>query len=77
MEHRHGPTGQQATGVVRPDIDPAAIAEGLITIVLSLLMSLVQTRSSAEDLAGRAVAVLHAALAPVVAPAPAPARSRR
>jgi len=69
--------GQQATGVVRPDIDPAAITEGLITIVLSLLMSLVQTRSSAEDLAGRAVAVLHAALAPVVAPAPAPARSRR
>lgn len=67
--------GQQATGVVRPDIDPDAIAEGLITIVLALLMSLVQTRSSAEDLAARAVAVLHAALAPVAAVTPA--RPRR
>ena len=46
--------GQQATGVVRPDIDPDAIAEGSHHIVLSLLMSLVQTRSSAEDLAARA-----------------------
>lgn len=66
---------QQASGVVRADVDPGEMADGLMTIVLSLLMTLVQTRSDPEVLAGRAVAVLHAALSPVVEPTSA--RPRR
>jgi AcrR family transcriptional regulator len=33
---------EQLTGVVRSDIDPAAIANGVVSLVLSLLMSVVQ-----------------------------------
>jgi AcrR family transcriptional regulator len=33
---------EQAAGAVRPDIDPVAIANGIVAIVLSLLMSVVQ-----------------------------------
>lgn len=64
---------QQHRGTARTDIDPAAMADGLVTIVLSLLMSLVQTKAEPEVLAGHRVrAVLEAALT-----APQPARRSR
>jgi AcrR family transcriptional regulator len=34
--------GEQATGTVRPDIDTTVIANGVVSIMLSLLMSVVQ-----------------------------------
>ena len=33
---------EQLTGVIRPDIDPDVIGNGVVTIILSLLMSVVQ-----------------------------------
>lgn len=36
----------QMAGIVRPDIDPVAVANGLVTVTLSLLMSLVQLGGS-------------------------------
>ena len=64
---------QQHRGTARTDIDPSAMADGLVTIVLSLLMSLVQTKAESEVLAGHQVrAVLEAALT-----APQPARRSR
>ena len=61
---------EQATGHVRPDIDPVAVANGIVTISLSLLRSVVQIGSDdtvgyAEDVA----AVFAAALDPVPPPA--------
>jgi AcrR family transcriptional regulator len=58
-------TAEQLAGKVRRDIDPAAIANGIVTIVLSLLRSVVQlgeapTRAYAGDVA----AVFAAALDP-------------
>jgi AcrR family transcriptional regulator len=38
---------EQAAGTVRPDIDPAAVGSGLVTLVLSLLMSIVQVGGDA------------------------------
>src|SRR5437870_5138240 len=57
--------GQQLAGVVRADIDAAQVANGLVTIVLSLLMSLVQMGTDPATLLGRDVAaVVEAALSP-------------
>jgi AcrR family transcriptional regulator len=56
---------QQLAGNVRADIDAEPIANGLVTIVLSLLMSLVQTGTDLATLLGRDVrAVIDAALSP-------------
>jgi AcrR family transcriptional regulator len=56
---------EQVTGTVRTDIDPAQMANGVVAIILSLLMSVVQlgagaTQSYAPDVA----AVFEAAMAP-------------
>ena len=56
---------QQLAGQVRTDIDPQQIANGLVTIVLSLLMSLLQTGTDPATLLGADVAaVVEAALSP-------------
>lgn len=60
----------QRTGLVRPDIDPVAVGSGVVSIILSLLMSMIQlgeqvTGSYAADV----IAVFEAAIDPV-APAP-------
>ena len=57
---------EQAAGTVRPDIDPVVIANGTVTIVLSLLMAVVQVGADvvgayADDIA----AVIDAAIDPV------------
>ncbi len=54
---------EQVEGRVRGDIDPRAIAGGLVTIVISLLISILQTGASPEGTLGDEVlAVLDAAL---------------
>jgi AcrR family transcriptional regulator len=56
---------EQLEGKVRTDIDPRQIANGLVTIVLSLLMSLLQTGTDPATLLGADVAaVVEAALSP-------------
>ena len=60
---------RSSTGTVRPDIDPVAVANGIVTICLSLLRSVVQIGSDvtvtyAEDVA----TVFAAALDPVSRP---------
>src|SRR5438105_8348902 len=56
---------QQVAGQVRGDIDAQQIATGLTTIVLSLLMSLLQTGTDPATLLGQDVAaVIEAALTP-------------
>ena len=60
---------EQAAGTVRADIDPVAIANGTVTIVLSLLMAVVQVGADvvgayADDIA----AVIDAAIDPVRQP---------
>jgi AcrR family transcriptional regulator len=56
---------QQAAGQVRGDIDAQQIANGLVAIVLSLLMSLLQTGTDPATLLGPDVAaVFEAALSP-------------
>lgn len=53
----------QLAGAVRADIDPVRIANGLVTILLSLLMSVVQVgREVAAAYAADVVAVFEAAL---------------
>jgi AcrR family transcriptional regulator len=60
---------QQLRGEVRSDIDPQQIANGVVTIVLSLVMSLVQVDADpVAILGGDVAAVVEAALKP---PAPA------
>jgi AcrR family transcriptional regulator len=60
---------QQLAGDVRGDVDAQQIANGLITIVLSLLMSLVQLGTDPATLLGRDVtAVVEAALNPPSGP---------
>jgi AcrR family transcriptional regulator len=67
---------QQLAGEVRADVDPQPIANGLVTIVLSLLMSLVQLGTDPVTLLGRDVAsVVEAALA--APPGPSGTRRRR
>ena len=56
---------EQLSGKVRADIDPQQIANGLVTIILSLLMSLLQTGTDPATLLGADVAaVVEAALRP-------------
>ncbi|HEX2089400.1 MAG TPA: TetR/AcrR family transcriptional regulator [Actinomycetota bacterium] len=56
---------QQVTGRVRTDIDAQQIANGLVTIVLALLMSLLQTGTDTATVLGPDVAaVVQAALSP-------------
>jgi len=43
---------QQLSGDLRSDVDPGSIANGLTTIVLSMLMSLVQTGADPAELLG-------------------------
>jgi len=58
-------SAQQLAGSVRADVDPQQMANGLMTIVLSMLMSLLQTGTDPATLLGRDVAaVMEAALSP-------------
>lgn len=58
----------QACGRARPDMDPAATAGGVVTIMLSLLMSVVQVGVEVAAVYGDGVAaVLEAATTPVAA----------
>jgi AcrR family transcriptional regulator len=53
----------QVEGVIRPDIDPPTVAGGLVTIVISLLISLLQTGADPAGVLGvEVLAVLEAAL---------------
>jgi AcrR family transcriptional regulator len=55
----------QLTGTVRPDIDPTAMGNGIVAIMLSLLMAIVQVGQGAAVSYGSDVsAVFTAALAP-------------
>jgi AcrR family transcriptional regulator len=57
---------EQLAGTVRPDIDAASIGNGVVSIVLSLLMSVVQVGSNAAVAYGTDVAaVFEAALSPL------------
>nr|BFE30450.1 hypothetical protein GCM10010200_027010 [Actinomadura rugatobispora] len=49
---------QQKAGQVRADIDPDQFARGLVPIVMSLLMALLQTRSDPATLLGPDVAAI-------------------
>jgi AcrR family transcriptional regulator len=54
---------EQLAGTVRPDIDPVAIANGMVSIIASLLMSVVQLGPNAAKAYGTDVAaVFEAAL---------------
>ena len=54
---------EQAAGTVRDDIDPVAVGNGVVTLVLSLLMSIVQVGGDAVGrFAPDVVAVLDAAI---------------
>lgn len=52
---------EQLTGTVRPDIDPAVIANGVVAIILSLLMSVIQLGRDATLVYARDVAAVFAA----------------
>jgi len=54
---------EQLAGLVRSDIDPTQIASGLVTIVISLLISLLQTGAEPAGVLGdQVLAVLEASL---------------
>jgi AcrR family transcriptional regulator len=54
---------EQAAGLVRTDIDPVGVANGMVTIILSLLMAVVQIGGAAGDTYGPdVIAVFEAAL---------------
>jgi len=54
---------EQLNGTVRPDIDPVTIANGVVTITLSLLMSVIQVGShAATEYGSDVVAVFEAAI---------------
>jgi AcrR family transcriptional regulator len=56
---------QQISGLVRGDVEPVTMANGIVTIVISLLMSVVQTGGAGLDLVVDDVeAVLRAATRP-------------
>ena len=56
----------QAAGRIRDDIDPVSIANGMVAIILSLLMSLVQLGSGiTAEYADDVTAVFGAALDPL------------
>ena len=68
---------EQAAGSVRADIDATAVGHGLVTLVLSLLMSIVQVGGDAVGrYAPDVVAVFSAAIDPVTAPTTASKRAR-
>ena len=52
---------EQLAGTVRPDIDPIAIGNGVVSIMLSLLMSLVQLGSNVIGTYGTDVAAVFSA----------------
>ena len=57
---------EQLAGTVRPDIDTTAIGNGVVSVMLSLLMSVVQLgTATAAAYADDVVAVFEAALGPV------------
>jgi AcrR family transcriptional regulator len=62
---------EQAAGTVRSDIDPVAIGNGVVSIVLSLLMSVVQVGPNAAVAYGADVAAVFEAALTTVAPPPA------
>jgi AcrR family transcriptional regulator len=55
---------EQVAGTVRDDIDPVVIASGVVAIILSLLMSVVQLGRGAMTHSDDVAAVFEAALAP-------------
>jgi AcrR family transcriptional regulator len=58
----------QRSGVVRPDIDPAVIASGLETVIMSILIAVLQTGVTPQgERADGVVALLEAAVRPVPA----------
>ncbi|HEY2814456.1 MAG TPA: TetR/AcrR family transcriptional regulator [Acidimicrobiales bacterium] len=60
---------EQRAGTVRGDIDPIEIGNGIVAIVLSLLMSVVQIGPDATaPYAGDVAAVFEAALSPLLVP---------
>lgn len=62
----------QAAGLVRSDIDPAAVGNGAVTIIMTLLMAALQFGRDGVGLYGPDVlAVFEAALDPPHAPGPA------
>ncbi len=63
----------QLAGVIRPDIDPTALANGTVTIILSLLMSVIQFGDVGVDAHGPDVfAVFEAAFSPPGGPPDGP-----
>lgn len=52
---------EQATGTVRPDIDAVSVANGIVSICLSLLMSVVQLGSAATSVYAEDVSSVFAA----------------
>ena len=52
---------EQATGTVRPDIDAVSVANGIVSICLSLLMSVVQLGSAATSVYAEDVSAVFAA----------------
>ncbi len=59
----------QMTGLVRTDIDPVAIGNGAVTLILSVLMSVLQFGSHGVDVyGGDVLAVFDAALQPPAGP---------
>ena len=56
---------EQLTGIVRPDIDPVAVGSGMVVIIISVLMSILQFGREGISLYGADVlAVFEAALDP-------------
>jgi AcrR family transcriptional regulator len=53
---------EQAAGLARPDIDPVVIANGVVAIMLSLLMSVVQLGEAATSYGDEVTAVFAAAI---------------
>jgi AcrR family transcriptional regulator len=61
---------EQTAGALRRDIDPVAVGNGIVAIMLSLLMSVIQIGSgTALTYAGDVTAVFEAALSPPPPPA--------
>ena len=68
---------QQLEGVVRADVDPQQLANGLVTIVMSLVMSLVQVGAEPAAILGPDVAVVLQAAISEPNPQSTPRRRRR
>ncbi|GAA3194887.1 TetR/AcrR family transcriptional regulator [Actinocorallia longicatena] len=67
-EHARRLRALQAAGEIRTDIDPDQIARGMVPIILSLLMALLQTRTGPAALLGPDVAAVFDAV--LLPPAP-------